>query len=83
MPVQKKSGNILKAPRIIGVIIHFMFHNFFSSLARSKYPSLFLYFYFDTEVCQDSYLTGSLFLLTRSCLLARIIIIVIIISLSF
>ena len=34
---------VLRAPIKIGIIVNFMFHSFFNSLARSRYLSLFSY----------------------------------------
>ena len=43
-PFTKPLVTVPRAPVIIGITVTFMFHNFFSSLARSKY--LFFFFHF-------------------------------------
>ena len=40
-PLKKPLVTVPKAPIIIGIIVTFMFHSFFHSLARSRYLSLF------------------------------------------
>ena len=48
-------GIIQNAPTTVGITFIFMFDRFFSSLARSKYLSLFYFafFNFHTVFCQD------------------------------
>ena len=56
---------VLRASIIIGIIITFVLQQFFSSLARSRYLSLFLFSVNFIVVCQDGKihnLAGSLFL---------------------
>ena len=43
-----------KTPITIGIIVTFMFHSFFNSLARSRYLSLFTFFLFYSVVCRDN-----------------------------
>ena len=40
-PFNKPLVTVPKAPIIIGIIVAFMFHSFFNSLARSRYLSFF------------------------------------------
>ena len=40
-PFNNPLVTVLKAPITIGIIVTFMFHSFFNSLARSRYLSLF------------------------------------------
>ena len=40
-PFTNDLGNVPSVPITVGITVTFMFHNFFSSLARSKYLSLF------------------------------------------
>ena len=43
-----------KAPTTIGIIVTFMFHSFFNSLARPRYLSLFTFFQFYSVVSRES-----------------------------
>ena len=78
-----------KAPITIGIIVTFMVHSFFNSLARSRYLSFFSYsFSFillsaGTAKSTILQLLFFLFIIIRSGLLAEIIIIIIIYSLEF
>ena len=40
-PFNNPLVTVLKAPITIGIIVNFMFHSFFNSLAKSRYLSLF------------------------------------------
>ena len=58
---------IQSTPITVDITIIFVFHGFFSSLARSWYLSLFVFFQFYPVVsqnCKVHFLVGSLFLLT-------------------
>ena len=72
-PLIKLLGIILSAPITIGIIVTFMFHSFFSSLARSTYLSQFIFFDFNSVFLQD-YLAGPrfLFFITGSGFLSEI-----------
>ena len=54
-PFNNPSVTVPKAPITIGIIVTFMFQSFFSSLARSRYLSLFFtFFQFLSVVSRDS-----------------------------
>ena len=44
-PVNNPLVTVPKAPNIIGIIVTFMFHSIFNSLARSRYLSFFSHFF--------------------------------------
>ena len=63
-PLAKPLGIVPSALITISATVTVMFHCFFSSLARSKYLSLFLFSFIFTLVCHDGkvyYSAGSLF----------------------
>ena len=53
-PFNKPLVTVPKAPIPIGIIVTFMFHSFFNSLARSRYLTLFTLFQFSSMVSLDS-----------------------------
>ena len=75
-PFSNPFVTVPKAPITIGIIVTCMFHVFFNSLARSRYLSYFLSFFFSCQPGQQSrqFCNFSLFLLIiiRSGLLAEI-----------
>ena len=57
-----------RAPIIIGITVTFMFHSFFSSLARSRHlPPLFVFFLFYGVVSQNDQVRQVLFLIFIFC----------------
>ena len=52
-PFTKPLGIVLSAPIIIWITVTFMYHSFFSSLAKFKYLSLFVFFQFYILVCRN------------------------------
>ena len=44
-PFNNRIVTVSKAPITIGIIVTFMFHSFFNSLARSRYLSLFSHYF--------------------------------------
>ena len=63
-PFSNPLVTVPNAPITIGIIVTCMFHSFFSSLARSRYLSLFSHSLFYSVVCRDSkvdYFASSLF----------------------
>ena len=67
-----------KAPITIGIIVTFMFHSFFSSLAKSRYLSFFSHFFSfilwsaGTAKSRILQILFPLLIITRSALLAEI-----------
>ena len=76
-PFNNPLVTVPKAPITIGIIVTFMFHSFFNSLARSRYLSLFTFFQFYSVVSRDSKVDNFaeflfLLIMIRSGLLAKI-----------
>ena len=77
-PFSNPLVTVLKAPITIGIIVSYMFHSFFNSLARSRYLSVFSHsfsFILSTGTAKSAILQVLFFLLLiiiRSGLLAEI-----------